>query len=180
MSLPDHMNYALKKSSEDVFDYPDNLKWEVKRLYPKEYEFATDILFLIEKKTDIRLPKSEITFLTYHFVNLQYGSDAKKKSYQLSELLNKTLDCIQYHYQIVLGQNSSNYIRFVTHVRHFILRQMNNEYYNQDVVDKELLSIVKLNYQKAYQAAEKVSKLIEVNLSCNVSSDEKFYLTRSY
>lgn len=177
IALADHLNHALKRSTEEIFDYPDNLKWEVKRIYPKEYDFATEVLFLIEKQTDIRLPKSEVTFLTYHFVNLQYGSDIKKKSYELADLLNKSLEIIQYHFHMTLDQNSINYIRFVTHVRHFVLRQMNKEYLDQSVIDMQLLKVVKNNYKKSYQAAEKISKMIELNLDCTVSDDEKFYLT---
>lgn len=176
VSLADHLDYALKRGSEDVFDYPDNLKWEVKRLYPKEYDFATDVLYHIEKETDIRLPKSEITFLVYHFVNLQYGMDVKKKSYELSELLNRAIEIIQYHYQIVLDQNSINYIRFVTHVRHFILRQMNHEIVESNQIEQTLVTVVKDNYKKAYQAAEKISNMIETRQSWKVSEDEKFYL----
>lgn len=177
IALADHLNHALKRSTEEIFDYPDNLKWEVKRIYPKEYDFATEVLFLIEKQTDIRLPKSEVTFLTYHFVNLQYGSDIKKKSYELADLLNKSLEIIQYHFHMTLDQNSINYIRLVTHARHFVLRQMNKEYLDQSVIDMQLLKVVKNNYKKSYQAAEKISKMIELNLDCTVSDDEKFYLT---
>ena len=65
----------------------------------------------------------------------------------------------------------------MTHLRHFILRQMNQEYIEQQVVDISLMSVVKSNYKKAYQAAEKVSNMIEKKYSCHVTEDEVFYLT---
>lgn len=175
LALADHLNYALKRSSSDTFDYPENLRWEVKNLYPKEHEVAIDILYYIEKKTGIRLPKSEQTFLTYHFVNAQYDSNVNLQSMQLAELINRAIEIVQYHYQMILDQNSVNYIRFVTHLRYFILRQVNHE--NSDKIADQLIDVVKKNYRKAYQAAEKVGKMIESSQSCEVNADEVFYLT---
>ncbi|MGX7263015.1 PRD domain-containing protein [Enterococcus crotali] len=175
LALADHLSHALKRSASDTFDYPENLRWEVKNLYPKEHEIAVDSLYYIEKKIGIRLPKSEQTFLTYHFVNAQYDSRVNLQSMQLAELINRAIEIIQYHYQIILDQNSVNYIRFVTHLRYFILRQINHE--SSDKIDAQLIDIVKKNYRKSFQAAEKVGKMIENNQKCEVNADELFYLT---
>ncbi|MDN6112840.1 MAG: PRD domain-containing protein [Tetragenococcus halophilus] len=176
LALADHLNYALKRSSQDTLDYPENLRWEVKKLYPQENEVAIDALYTIEKKTGIRLPKSEQTFLTYHFVNAQYDARANIHSSQLATLINRAIEIIEYHYQMTLDQNSVNYIRFNTHLRYFILRQLNQEK-EPKTVDEQLIEVVKNNYRKAYQAAEKVGKMIEAKQGAEVNNDELFYLT---
>ncbi|MDN6270919.1 MAG: PRD domain-containing protein [Tetragenococcus koreensis] len=176
LALADHLNYALKRSSQDTLDYPENLRWEVKKLYPQENEVAIDALYTIEKKTGIRLPKSEQTFLTYHFVNAQYDAKANIHSSQLATLINRAIEIIEYHYQMTLDQNSVNYIRFNTHLRYFILRQLNQEK-EPKTVDEQLIEVVKNNYRKAYQAAEKVGKMIEAKQGAEVNNDELFYLT---
>ncbi|GAA5421559.1 PRD domain-containing protein [Tetragenococcus halophilus] len=176
LALADHLNYALKRSSQDTLDYPENLRWEVKKLYPQENEVAIDALYTIEKKTGIRLPKSEQTFLTYHFVNAQYDVRANIHSSQLATLINRAIEIIEYHYQMTLDQNSVNYIRFNTHLRYFILRQLNQEK-EPKIVDEQLIEVVKNNYRKAYQAAEKVGKMIEAKQGAEVNNDELFYLT---
>lgn len=176
LALADHLNYALKRSSQDTLDYPENLRWEVKKLYPQENEVAIDALYTIEKKTGIRLPKSEQTFLTYHFVNAQYDAKANIHSSQLATLINRAIEIIEYHYQMTLDQNSVNYIRFNTHLRYFILRQLNQEK-EPRTIDEQLIEVVKINYRKAYQAAEKVGKMIEAKQGAEVNNDELFYLT---
>ncbi|MCF1613618.1 PRD domain-containing protein [Tetragenococcus koreensis] len=176
LALADHLNYALKRSSQDTLDYPENLRWEVKKLYPQENEVAIDALYTIEKKTGIRLPKSEQTFLTYHFVNAQYDAKANIHSSQLATLINRAIEIIEYHYQMTLDQNSVNYIRFNTHLRYFILRQLNQEK-EAKTVDEQLIEVVKSNYRKAFQAAEKVGKMIEAKQGAEVNNDELFYLT---
>ncbi len=176
LALADHLNYALKRSSQDTLDYPENLRWEVKKLYPQENEVAIDALYTIEKKTGIRLPKSEQTFLTYHFVNAQYDAKSNIHSSQLATLINRAIEIIEYHYQMTLDQNSVNYIRFNTNLRYFILRQLNQEK-EAKTVDEQLIEVVKSNYRKAYQAAEKVGKMIEAKQGAEVNNDELFYLT---
>lgn len=176
LALADHLNYALKRSSQDTLDYPENLRWEVKKLYPQENEVAIDALYTIEKKTGIRLPKSEQTFLTYHFVNAQYDAKANIHSSQLATLINRAIEIIEYHYQMTLDQNSVNYIRFNTHLRYFILRQLNQEK-EPRTIDEQLIEVVKINYRKVYQAAEKVGKMIEAKQGAEVNNDELFYLT---
>lgn len=175
LALADHLNYAVKRSGE-TYDYPETLRWEVQKMYPKEFEAAIDSLYLIEKKTGIRLPRSEQTFLTYHFVNAQYDTGKNVQTALLTELINRSIELIQYHYQVMLDQNSVNYIRFVTHLRYFILRQMHqNE--KGTTVDAQLIEIVQKNYRKANQVAEKVGRMLENNVNRPVKDEELFYLT---
>lgn len=175
LALADHLNYAVKRSGE-TYDYPETLRWEVQKMYPKEFEAAIDSLYLIEKKTGIRLPRSEQTFLTYHFVNAQYDTGKNVQTALLTELINRSIELIQYHYQVMLDQNSVNYIRFVTHLRYFILRQMHqNE--KGSTVDAQLVEIVQKNYRKANQVAEKVGRMLENKVNRPVKDEELFYLT---
>lgn len=155
LALADHLNYALKRSNKDTFDYPENLRWEVKKLYPKEHDIAIDTLYLIEKRTGIRLPISEQTYLTYHFVNVQYDAGVNIQSMRLAELINRAIEIIQYHYQTVLNQNSVNYIRFVTHLRYFVLRQIHRENAKVSIIDEQLITVVKKITAKPFRQLKK-------------------------
>lgn len=176
LALADHLEFALKRSGTN--DYPENLRWEVQKTYPQEYEAALDSLYFIEKETGIRLPKSELTFLTYHYVDAQSNYQlGQGQSIKLAELTNRAIEIVQYHFQIILNQNSANYVRFVTHLRFFILRQLHHSQESVPQVDQQLLAIVQKNYRKAYQAAEQVGKMLTEKVNCKVSQEELFYLT---
>lgn len=177
LALADHLNYALKRSSNDMADYPENIRWEVKRLYPKEHEAAIDAMYLIEKKTGIRLPQNEPTFLTYHFVNAQYDSETNIQSMKLAELIGRSIEIIQYHYQLIMNRNTTSYSRFVVHLRYFILRLNHHDIADSTKVDQQLIEMVKKNYRKAYQASEKVAKMLSTQTNTDISQDELFYLT---
>lgn len=177
LALADHLNYALKRASNDVTDYPENIRWEVKRLYPKEHEAAIDAMHLIEKKTGIRLSENEPTFLTYHFVNAQYDSEANIQSMKLAELIGRSIEIIQYHYQLIMNRNTTSYSRFVVHLRYFILRLNHHDSSEFSQVDQQLKEMVKINYRKAYQASEKIAKMLTAQTNTDISQDELFYLT---
>lgn len=179
LALADHLNYALKRTTDGVSDYPENIRWEVKRLYPREHEAAIDALYLIEKKTGIRLSQNEPTFLTYHFVNAQYDSKTNILSMKLTELIGRSIEIIQYHYQLILNRNTTNYSRFIVHLRYFILRLNHHDAETgySTKVDEQLIEMVRKNYRKAYQASEKVAKMLNSQTNTVISQDELFYLT---
>lgn len=177
LALADHLNFALKRSSNGATDYPENIRWEVKQLYPKEHEAAIDALYLIEKTTGIRLSQNERIFLTYHFVNAQYDSETNIQAMKLTELIGRSIEIIQYHYQLILDKNTASYSRFVVHLRYFVLRLTHHDAAHVANIDEPLLEMVKKNYRKAYQASEKVAKILSAQTHTDISPDELFYLT---
>ncbi|GAF22927.1 MULTISPECIES: PRD domain-containing protein [Bacillaceae] len=177
LTLADHLSFAIKRSNERI-DYAEASRWEVKNLYPKEYEAAKEAIRQVFDKLDVLLPKSEETFLTYHFVNGQQENKTKmEETLKMTELINRVIELVQYHFQIKLDEDSLNYTRFVTHLRYFLIRQMKQDALEQEEVDKTLLELVKTKYEKAYQAVEKIAKLLETKYGWTLSSNERLYLT---
>jgi beta-glucoside operon transcriptional antiterminator len=70
-----------------------------------------------------------------------------------------------------------NYSRFVTHLRFFVLRQLDQNPHVSPEVDATLLDVVKTKYEKAYKAVEKVANLLHKQHGWSLTSDEKLYLT---
>ncbi len=176
ITLADHLNYALKRTQEGV-EYTENLRWEVKKLYPKEYEAALKAIETINKRLSITLPKSEETFITYHFVNAQNDEGKIENTVKMTKLINRILEVVKYHFQIELDEESLNYVRFLTHLRYFIIRQTHGEPVHHEGIDQTVLEAVKAKYLKAYEAAEKISTLLNKQEDWSLSSDEMLYLT---
>ncbi len=155
LTLADHLSFAIKRSNERI-DYADANRWEVKNLYPKEYEAAKEAIRQVFDRLDVLLPKSEETFLTYHFVNGQQEKKTKmEETVKMTELINRVIEIVQYHFQIKLDEDSLNYTRFVTHLRYFFIRQLKDDAVEKEEVDRTLLELVKTKYERAYQAVEK-------------------------
>ncbi|KAB8126576.1 PRD domain-containing protein [Gracilibacillus oryzae] len=177
LTLADHLNFAVKRAHESI-DYADTNRWEVKNLYPKEYQAAKDAIRLVFDRLDVLLPKSEETFITYHFVNGQQTKRTKiEETLKMTEVINRIIEIVQYHFQLKLDEESLNYTRFITHLRYFFIRQYKQESIDGEEMDKTLLEVVKNKYDKAYQAVEKIAALLKQKYGWTVSSNEKLYLT---
>lgn len=176
ITLADHLNYAIQRTQESV-EYTENLRWEVKKLYPKEYQAALKTIETINNQLNVTLPKSEETFITYHFVNAQNDEGKLENTVKMTKLINRILEVVKYHFQIELDEESLNYVRFLTHLRYFIIRQTHGETMHQESIDQTVVEAVKTTYGRAYEAAEKVSNLLYKQEGWILSSDEMLYLT---
>ncbi|CAI8749325.1 PRD domain-containing protein [Priestia megaterium] len=176
LTLADHLNFAIERSHNGL-EYAQPSRWEVKKLYPKEYNAAVNAIRLVYDRLDVLLPKSEETFLTYHFVNAQNVQAKVEETMKMTEVINRIIDVVQYHFQLKLDEESMNYSRFVTHLRFFVLRQLDQNPHVSPEVDATLLDVVKTKYEKAYKAVEKVANLLHKQHGWSLTSDEKLYLT---
>jgi beta-glucoside operon transcriptional antiterminator len=95
----------------------------------------------------------------------------------MTEVINRIIEIVQYHFQLKLDEDSLNYTRFITHLRYFFIRQYKQDQTEQEEVDVTLLEVVKNKYEKAYQAVDKISNLLEKRYGWVFSSNERLYLT---
>jgi beta-glucoside operon transcriptional antiterminator len=100
-----------------------------------------------------------------------------EETMKMTEVINRIIDIVQYHFQLKLDEESMNYSRFVTHLRFFVLRQLDQNPHVSPEVDATLLDVVKTKYEKAYKAVEKVANLLHKQHGWSLTSDEKLYLT---
>lgn len=176
LALADHVNYAVKRVSENV-DYPHTNRWELQKLYPKEHKAAVEAIRVVYDALDVILPKSEETFLTYHFVNAQGPQAQLAETMKMTEAIKRIIDIIEYHYDIQLNEQSLNYLRLLTHLRYFLLRQMHGEKLNQNEMDDDLITMIKGKYANAYECTDKISRILNKHYNWNVTLNEKVYLT---
>lgn len=174
ITLADHLNFALERH-EDQMIIKNPLHWEVKNIYKKEYEIGKKALRLIKIHTNIELPESEATSIALHFVNAQHINEDMKVTFQITEIMNKILEIISYHYQVKLEEDTINYARLLTHLRYFIIRQLSQE----EKVSEEITSlynIIKERYSTAYSCAKKIERYLNVEYQWECSNDELAYL----
>ncbi|EHD5881296.1 PRD domain-containing protein [Listeria monocytogenes] len=171
--LADHINFAITRVKEGIqIDYP--LKWEIRHMYPEEVAFAESVIAWMKESANIDLPKEEVVPIAMHFVNARFGTAEVEQAFEMTTLVAKILDIINYHYLIQVDEDSLNYARLITHLRYFILRQMKKE---SDVVEEAILyDVVKSKYPKAFECALKVKKLLEETMGWTVNHDEVLYL----
>ncbi|WP_162880769.1 BglG family transcription antiterminator LicT [Paraliobacillus sediminis] len=175
VTLADHLNFAFEKEKQNIV-IQNPLHWEVKNIYHNEYQIGREALELIKEQTSIVLPDNEATAIALHFVNAQYQQEEMKETFQITEIMNKVLEIISYHFQIKLEENSINFSRLMTHLRYFIIRQLNSEK-NQNEEIASLYDHIKERYTNAYNCVKKIERYLSVEYKWVCSNEELAYLT---
>lgn len=173
ISLVDHLSYALERSRHGK-TLKNAMLWEIRRFYPKEYACAKQSLKIIHHYENIWLSDDEAGYIALHFVNAEQGTEMQD-TILMTEIVQHAVKIIRYHFQIVLDENSLNYIRLITHLRYFVLRAMKKEE-QTDVTQGELLPFLTAQYPEIWDCVRKISVYFEKELHVRCSDDEYTFL----
>lgn len=172
--LADHINFAIARIAEGI-DYNDSNRWEVKKLYSREYQAAVRAIEMVTAKWKVRLPKSEEVFLTYHFVNAENSRNTIKETFKLTELMGETMQIIEKHFNVSLNEEEFNYIRMTNHLKYFFIRKMHNEGIESD--DHTLADSVRSQCKNEHAAVVKICRMLKQKENWDISVDEMMFLT---
>lgn len=149
--LADHIDFALKRANDGIDVDNGTVRWEVKKLFPKEFHAASQAVDLINVTADVILPKSEVVFMTYHFINA--GSDGSKlqETIKITKLISGIIDIVQYQYQMHLDPESFNYNRFIAHLRALMVQRVSRSNGTGSELDQSLLQLMQVKYAHMQQ-----------------------------
>lgn len=174
ITLSDHLNFAIERANKQM-SLINPLHWEVKNLYKKEYEVGKKAIKIIMDHMGQQLPDDEATSIALHFVNAQSEKMEMSETVKVAEITNKILDIISYHFQFTLDDDSLNYSRFITHLRYFILRHLDNKLNNSNSATS-IFKIVTQQYPDIFQCVLKIQKYLHLEYGWTISNDEMTYL----
>lgn len=177
LSLADHLNFAIERTNEKIVMNVTATRWELETLYPLEYQAAQQAKQVIEQRHKIKLPESEISFLTYHFVNVQNETGTMNDTVKMTNLIQETLELVKRISQTQLATDDFHYTRFITHLRFFILKKLRNEKVTDDDLDPILIKTLQLKYAKAYDIAQKIAVFYHHQEQWELTTDELLYLS---
>ncbi|MBU7496024.1 PRD domain-containing protein [Lactiplantibacillus pentosus] len=175
--LADHIDFALKRANDGIDVDNGTVRWEVKKLFPKEFQAATKAVDLINSTADVTLPKSEVVFMTYHFINA--GSDGSKlqETIKITKLISGIIDIVQYQFQMNLDPESFNYNRFVAHLRALMVQRVSRTSSTGSELDQSLLQLMIAKYPQAYATVERIDTFLQSKAGWRLEPDDKVYLT---
>lgn len=173
ISLPDHIYTAIFNKQNGIV-IPNTLLLEIKQFYMNEYELGCRALELIQQELGCELPADEAGFIAMHFINAQYGSEntnAKKIIRLVQELNNLVLQELK----VTPDETSLNYYRYMTHLKFFAQRIVQNRHYEGD--EDTILDAILLKYPKEYLCSRKACSYVKKNYHYKPSHGELIYLT---
>jgi beta-glucoside operon transcriptional antiterminator len=175
VALTDHLSFAIARFKQGI-ELKNNLLYEVRKYYKREFQIAKRCLDIIENRTGIRLNEDEAGSIALHLVNSQLTGENMQAAVQVTEMVDNILNIVKYFYQMELDETTINYERFVTHLRYFAVRFIRKEV-PEDTVDDFMHEQVMRKYSQAYQCTERINLYLEKNFDWPLSQDERVYLT---
>ncbi len=173
-TLADHFSFSIERYKKNmVIDHP--LSWEIKQFYPKEIAVGCKALKMLNDATGLSIPVGESIFIAMHLINSSGGLSDQYDVEELTKVMIKIVNMLEDKFNIVIDQNTTDFTRFITHLRFYLIRQLKFEI--EDSIYDELVDIVKEKYPEAYQSAEMITNYIKKKYGNESVDSEKLYLT---
>ena len=169
----DHIAGAVERYKEGTI-LRNAMLWEGKRFYPNEFKVGQYAVDLIRRRLNISMEEDEALFLAFHFV---YGQNNRQESDNLeliTGIIRDIVDIVEAAYQVKLNTETWDYRRFVTHIRFFAQRMLQNKQYES--TDDEWYQLLKNKYRKSYNCIVKIADYIHDQYYYEMDREEMMYL----
>lgn len=149
------------------------LTGEIKMFYQTEFEISMLAKEIVRKEYAVEMNDDEISFIATHLINL--SSNNMQNTLKTIEIVDELINIVNKNMDISLNPESYCYKRFVTHLKYFAARLINNEK-PSPVFDEQLDQFVIHNYPQACACADAIREYIKETWSYEILKDEKIYL----
>lgn len=171
VTLTDHISVSLEreKNGHTINDFLD---FDIQKIYKEEYKLGLIAAKVIKEETGLTISKSEIVFITLHFVNASYNYD-NNKLLQITDLTNEIIKIINKCSFSEIDQESFIFQRLVRHIKFFVKRLIDKE---QIYENSTVYNIISDQFPKSVNCLNEIISYIEKELILKVSNTEKSFL----
>lgn len=169
----DHIAGSVERYQNGVI-LRNAMLWEGKRFYPNEFKVGQYALDLIRRRLHISMEEDEAMFLAFHFVYGQLNRQESDNLEIITGIIKDIVDIVEASYQIKLNTETWDYRRFVTHIRFFAQRMLQNKQYEES--NEEWYQLLKDKYRRSYNCIVKIADYIHDRYYYEVDREEMMYL----
>ncbi|ERL66081.1 PRD domain-containing protein [Schleiferilactobacillus shenzhenensis] len=176
IALADHIQFAIYRHQHDM-DIRNELLWEIKRIYPREYAAGQDALQMTNQRFQVQLLPDEAGFIAMKFVENSMQGSTDRTTKEMTKLINGMLDIVQYQLGRPLDSDSLSFQRLLVHLRFFAQRTVMHVADPNGPDDDFLYDHVAQKYPQAFACAQKVTTFVTKSTARPVARGEQVYLT---
>ena len=173
LTLSDHLGLMLERAKAGIY-FGTPLEWDIKLIYPKEFQYAKEAVEELKKRTGYQIPDQEAAFIALHFINANMTGNGMQETLMCTKIIQNILNISRLFYGKEFQEDNFDVGRFVTHVRYFVRRQMKGEVLKMDV---GLAQVIADKCPEDYRCAMKIVRFLNQTYGWNVSKGETLYLT---
>lgn len=175
ISLVDHVYAAIKRFKKGMKIF-NALYYEIKRFYPDEFSVGEFALNLIKNEIGVELPLDEAGFIALHIVNAYTDNRSIQQVMAITELVQNITNIVKYEFKVDFDESSLNFYRFITHLKFFAKRVIDNQIY-LDEADDDFFIMVKKKYKNSYNCVLKIKYFLKKAYQHELTNEEAIYLT---
>lgn len=172
-TLADHLNFAISRLRNGI-DLTTPIAYDVKHLYPKEFELGVRSLDLLHEMAGVMLPEHEAVNVTMHIINAEAESSNLGNLMMTLKIIDQVERIVERQMKITLDKDSYNYSRFAMHLRYLVQRLESGS--TAEAHGAEMLRPIAREYPDIYTCALKVAKYFKGTWGWQCSDEEIVYL----
>jgi beta-glucoside operon transcriptional antiterminator len=147
VALADHFSVTFTRPLEYV-DAQSPLKWDLRYLYPREFETGVRALEIIRREQQVALPEYEAANIALHFINAEIDSADMSTTFKIVAITSDIIGIIKDYLNISFDEGSFDLMPFVIHLRNLVLKYTVRP--DQKVLgDDDLYTLVMQRYPEA-------------------------------
>lgn len=173
VTLPDHISTAILRYREGII-LKNPLLWDIKRFYRDEYKIGLKANEVVKEETGVEFLEDEAAFIAMHFVNAQLGEQVTTV-YDITYIMQEICSIVKSYFQMEFDEESLDYYRFITHLKFFAQRMINNVHYDDE--NEDLLEVMRYKHESAYNCTQKVGEFVAKKYGYTLSGEDLLYMT---
>ncbi len=172
-TLADHLQFAMERVARGI-DLTAPLAYDVKHLYPKEYELGELALDIFQDYTGSRLPDSEAVTIALHLINAEAETGDEHRVSAMLQVISEVDEIVERKLAFKLDKESYSYSRFAMHLRYLIQRLSSGT--PVENIGGTMLKPLANEYPDIYMCALAVRDHLKKNYGWHCNDEETLYL----
>jgi len=170
VSLLDHLNFSLYRYRNKI-PVADLFIDDIESMFPKEYEFAKEMVDYANKMLSVELPKEEISFICMHVYSALNRDNLSELRFYTT-VVNRTMSYLEERLEEKMPASGRlERQRLCTHIRFAVKRARENI-----SLQNPLAESIRENYVAGYGIAMELADLMAREFDLHINQGEIGYL----
>ncbi|MDR2398211.1 MAG: PRD domain-containing protein [Spirochaetaceae bacterium] len=156
VALADHFSIAFKLLQEEHTTVPTPLKWDLRHLYPREFEAGLRGLDIIREERQLVFPESEAVNIALHFINAEIDAADMSTTFKIVAITSDIIGIIKDYFHITFDEEAFDVMPFVLHLRNLVLKYTVRPDQKAQPADDELYVLVMQRYPEASACCDRI------------------------
>ncbi|MDR2151087.1 MAG: PRD domain-containing protein [Spirochaetaceae bacterium] len=175
VALADHFSIAFKRFQEHIV-MSTPLKWDIRHLYPREFEAGLRGLTIIRQERQVDFPESEAVNIALHFINAEIDATDMSITFKIVAITSDIIGIIKDYFHITFDEEAFDVMPFVIHLRNLVLKYTVNPAQHDHNTDEELYMLIAERYPEAAACCTSICAYLQAVHSWEPLCNDRLFL----